>query len=405
MRRIRERNMTIWSRLFGVRQSTKSLLENRSQSEHSQPKQHTYEEVVALLQQLIREANASGVCDLFKVGKDAGNILKDDKLASVQLAKAFRSHNDRGVRHAAAQAFAEVGGAEKESVFTDALADEKADVRGQAARQLGSNAIPALICALEKEEEGHALHFIISAIKTSFIFQKESQAYIPDTMRVARSRLEAFKSGSSVRNMLEKFIENLSQFGRTKETGVSVPSDTRVAARETDLGQVADHPKISQLSPCCSEAEHQWPLEPNAWYRLGAIGTMPVSWPGCIRCGMPIPLFLDCADVQGRQKNDSLRQQMKRRHAVFVDCMKASALAHPDGERPPLEHWIVLGNPDHVLTMPRGPAPIFRPLMRIVGWELWWIGGTDLMRRKYVRGLSLDHYWHGIGMNGDTWWG
>jgi pyruvate-ferredoxin/flavodoxin oxidoreductase len=166
-----------------------------------------------------------------------------------------------------------------------------------------------------------------------------------------------------------------------------------------------------ELAACRDGSNHDWPLTNDtanqsvseAWNRARHAD----AWPLCKKCRMNLLDFVDLQDKPSevRAGNPSFRAMMRVRHQWILQTLIADTKVHPLHWEKPAEHWLNLDNPEHVLTIPGGYRGMVWPLLRMVGWALWWEGGTNRMRQAYGdgHGFSLDMLWHNIGLGGDVW--
>jgi len=175
-------------------------------------------------------------------------------------------------------------------------------------------------------------------------------------------------------------------------------------------------PKITQgiaadLIGCPHGGHHCWPLGND--YNNPAVGAAwndaghARDWPLCEKCRMDLLVFIDLSDkpTETRVRRPLFREMMAVRHQWLVQALIADTRLHPLHWERPAEHWLRLDAPDHVLSIPGGYRGMVWPLLRMVGWVLWWQGGIVRMREacSAAHGFSLDLLWHQIGVGEQVW--
>lgn len=218
-----------------------------------------------------------------------------------------------------------------------------------------------------------------------------------------------------LKKMLKKTCTGMWQDKARRRLDIEDNLQPRVPATQQGMGS---EDKVSpedarELIACQDSASHIWPLTNDYNNPIAAswnVAGHSSNWPRCPNCGMDLLHFIDCSDKSGalRDRTPSLRSVMRVRHEWVVQTLIAGTQQHPlGGWGKPAEHWLTLDDPQLVFTIPGGYRGMVWPLLRMVGWSLWWEGGTDRMRQMCGdgHGFSLDLLWHQVGLGNDVWRG
>jgi hypothetical protein len=126
---------------------------------------------------------------------------------------------------------------------------------------------------------------------------------------------------------------------------------------------------------------------------------------------MDVLAFIDLRDKRGssRDRTPSFCSAMRARHQWVLQTLIADSQVHPLPWNMPAEYWLTLDNPERVLTIPELCRGMVWPLMRMVGWRLWWEGDKDRMRQLYAKGRKLEiadlaFLWDELGVGDDVWY-
>jgi len=186
-----------------------------------------------------------------------------------------------------------------------------------------------------------------------------------------------------------------------------------LAIPHADAAQGVDggHERASDMPATCGADRHAWVVNMDEWQKWrDADATFSHNWPACTKCAMPFLKFIDALDVarEHRIRSSNFQSLMDKRHRLVLESLiRESPPECMVGWDRPMHDWLSLDDPDRVLTIPGGLAPTIWPLLRMVGWKFWWLGGADRMRRSYGdgHGFALDMLWSEIGLGGDIWLG
>jgi len=182
----------------------------------------------------------------------------------------------------------------------------------------------------------------------------------------------------------------------------SVAREARKAEDAVVVGNAAE------LVACRVGGNHDWAFDWEAWN--GAHHT--TNWPRCQKCAVALLDFVDLRDRTElpRDKTPLFCAMMKVRHEWLLQAMIATIRQHGhprywiDSQNPP-EYFLNLVDPEQALTIPGGSAGMMYPLFRMGGWKLWWMGGTERMRKAYDNAgdSSLELFWDEVGLGNDVW--